>query len=130
MRTLRSHPVVLALIALMVAGCSSATGPELSPRLAAGTYVLTTVSGRGPASGGFVLGADARAERHVRYESGEYVAVGTFERAPGTITFHLRENGGQSEYVWTVRGEFNGDGFVIRYPDPADGEITERYRRL
>lgn len=124
-------PVLLALL-LATAGCSDSTGPYLSSRLAAGTYTLVSVEGRGPESGSFVLGAGALAARHVRYADvdGEYTAVGTFKLTPDSIVFELHEDGGRSEHTWTVRGEFKGTSFVIRYPDPADGVIIETYRRL
>ena len=78
--------------------------------------------------------ADARAVRRVRFTSGsaaaDYVAIGTFQITADTIAFALRENGGQSQYVWQVRGDWRGLRFTIRYPDAADGpDIVETYRR-
>ncbi len=56
-------------------------------------------------------------------------ASGTFSSASGTIELQLREDEGRSSYVWVVRGDWKGDRFTLSYPDPADGWITETYRR-
>src|SRR3954463_1147007 len=74
----------IAATALATASCHDSTSPDLSPRLAAGTYVLETVTGRGPANGIFVLNSSGQAERRVRYTTpsiadNEYVAIGTFQ---------------------------------------------------
>jgi hypothetical protein len=116
----------VALVAL-ASGCSDVLSPSVLP----GTYVLESVTGRGPSGGTFVLAASGTAERRVHYASAtEYVAVGTYRTDADTIRFALRENNGQSEYVWQVRGILAGDRFSIRHPDPADGpDIVETYRR-
>ena len=110
--------------------------PNLDPTLAAGTYVLEAVSGRGPASGTFVLAGSGEAERRVQYIAPswmagvELVAVGTFRLYADSIEFAFREDAGRSSYDWTVRGVRSAERFSIRHPDPADGpDIVETYRR-
>jgi hypothetical protein len=123
--------VVLGLSAAVSGGCRSATAPVFTTSDAAGTYVLSAVEGRGPASGSFVLTTDGHATRRVHYSvasvpGGEYVAAGTFaliER--DSITFALREDGN----VWRVSGTWRVSGFRLEYPDPADGIVVETYRR-
>jgi hypothetical protein len=116
--------------------CRSSTQPDLDPRLAAGTYILQTVAGRGPVSGTFVLTAYGSAERHVSYAAPaggtapDYSAVGSFRLRGDSIEFALREDGGRSQYVWNPRGNWSATSFYIRYGDPADGlDIVETYRR-
>ena len=57
------------------------------------------------------------------------MAIGTFTLTTDSIHFALREDGGKSAYVWRVHGSRTGDSFTIRYPAPADGWVTESYRR-
>ena len=103
----------------------------------AGTYMMTTVTGRGPATGSVTLSAAGEAERRVRYRhsggelSSEYVARGTFQvRADGTVDLRLRENDGQSPYVWRPLARLNENTLSLRHPDPADGpDIVETYER-
>jgi hypothetical protein len=124
-------PAVLAF-ALVLTGCGDATSSVLPPRFVAGIYVLKSVTGRGPTAGSFALSANGAATRSVQYTgtyAGTYVAVGTFSLVPGTIEFALREDNGQSPYEWKVRGEWSGHTFTLRYPDPADGWITETFER-
>ena len=129
---------VFATLVLGAAGCSSGVEPTIDPTIAAGSYVMESVSGRGPATGSFVLGDGARAERRVSYTNlgdsvatVEYVSVGTFELQPnGVIEFALHEPSRRSEFVWHVTGQLSGEIFEISYPDPADGaDIVESYRR-
>jgi hypothetical protein len=124
----RASLATLALIS--VAACDDATAP-LNPSQAAGTYVLESVSGRGPASGTFVLKADGSAERRARYPgiASEDVYTGSFEIVGEEIVFNLVPQPPAS-YVWTLHGEWSGARFSIRYPDPADGpDIVETFRR-
>jgi len=96
-----------------------------------GVYVLESVSGRGPAEGTFILGADGWATRQVRYagNSSASVMVGSWRVEAGEISFGLQTKMTDA-YMWPVRGEWRGTGFTIRYPDPADGpDIVETYRR-
>ena len=124
---------VLTIAAALVA-CRNDVQPE-QVRIPA-NYTLESVEGRGPAVGSLSFLATGQVIRRVRYTlpdgnlSPEYVAVGTF-RGSGTnaIDFYLRENGGASSYVWSVSGSIEGTLMVLRYPDPADGWITERYRQ-
>jgi hypothetical protein len=129
---------VFATLVLSAAGCSSGVEPAIDPAIAAGTYVLESVSGRGPAAGSFVLGDGAQAERRVSYTglgdsvaTLENVSVGTFELQPnGVIEFALQDLSRRSEFVWHVIGQLSGESFEISYPDPADGaDIVESYRR-
>lgn len=122
---------LLASLALAVAvACDDATAP-LNPSQAAGTYVLESVSGRGPVSGSFILNSDGTAERRVRYvgQTAEDVHVGSFEIVTPDIVFSLHPLP-PAAYVWTLHGEWSGARFSIRYPDPADGpDIVETFRR-
>jgi hypothetical protein len=123
----------LSILAAVVA-CRNDVQPE-QLRIPA-NYTLESVDGRGPTEGSLSFLATGQVIRRVRYTqpdgalSAEYVAVGTFIGS-GTngIQFNLRENGGASSYVWTVYGSTEGTLMVLRYPDPADGWITERYRQ-
>ena len=131
MRIVRSARLVLLVAAIV--GCRDGTRPELLlPELAAGNYMLASVSGRGPVSGTFVLTMVGGAERRVRYAtpSGTYEIAGTFQLRGDSIEFALVEDAGGTPYVWHVRGARFALGFNIRYPDPADGpDIVETYRR-
>jgi hypothetical protein len=120
----------LALALVAATACDSATAP-LDPKEAAGVYVLENVSGRGPASGTFLLRADGTAERRVRYAGSpnEELHLGSFEIDGREIVFILHPQPPDS-YAWTLHGEWDGARFSIRYPDPADGpDIVETFRR-
>ena len=119
-------------IASMVLSCRNDVQPE---QLVRGNYVLDSVTGRGPATGSLSFLVTGQVTRRVRYTqadgslSAEYVAIGTFSSSgTSTIEFNLRENGGSSPYVWTVSGTMEQGLLTLRYPDPADGWIIERYR--
>jgi hypothetical protein len=119
-------------IASVVVSCRNDVQPDQSIR---GTYVLDSVTGRSPATGSLLFLATGQVIRRVRYTqpdgslSGEYVAIGTFSNSgTNTIEFNLRENGGSSPYVWTLSGMMDQGMLSLRYPDPADGWIIERYR--
>jgi len=127
--------VAVAMILAAATAChSDATGPGYG--LLAGTWTLSSVSGRGPISGGLILSPAGGAERRVRYGrdtgSPESVARGTYRlRSDGTIDLQLRENDGRSEYVWRPIARVTGGSVEIRHPDPADGpDIVETYRRM
>ena len=133
----RSIAATVGALALVTLGCRSSMAPGLNASLAAGTYALESVNGRGPSSGSFILTSDGKATRRVQYSAAgvagpEYVAVGTFALIRGdTIAFALREDSGPAASVWRVRGAREGVRFSIRYPDPADGpDVVETYRRL
>ena len=126
----------LAIAVLTVSACESdLPGPH--PAGFAGTYMMTAVSGRGPAEGSVSFSATGEAERRVRYRqstgilSSEYVARGTFQaRVDGTIDLRLRENDGQSPHVWRPITRLDGGKLSLRHPDPADGpDIVETYQR-
>ena len=132
-KTLRS--LVPAALLLLAASCSAdGTGPLAAPY--AGTYVLTSVSGHGAATGSVTLSRAGDAERRVRFQQGgglspEYVARGTIHlRLDGTADLQLREDDGRSPYVWRPLAKLTAGELTIRYPDPADGpDIVETYRR-
>jgi hypothetical protein len=129
---MRLHSVPPLLLAAVLAVSASCHGRSTTlPVSAAGTYVLESVSGRGPAEGTFILGADGAAQRQVRNAGNAslYVMSGTWRIEDGEIQFALQENPVQA-FMWFVRGEWRGSGFTIRHPDPADGaDIVETYRR-
>ena len=118
---------------LFASGCGDSTSPVFSPSVAAGTYVLASVTGRGPETGSFALSPDGSAMRRVRYggiyAGVDYVAIGTFVITPDSIVFSLREDAGRSQYIWRVQGERTSDAFTIHYPDGADAMVAETYRR-
>jgi hypothetical protein len=122
---------VLAIASAAVS-CRNDVQPDQSIR---GNYVLDSVTGRGPATGSLSFVVTGQVIRKVRYTqadgslSAEYVAIGTFSNSgTNAIEFNLRENGGSSPYVWTVSGMMDQGMLSLRYPDPADGWIIERYR--
>ena len=126
-----------AVLVLLTIGCRDAAAPGCDAGLAAGTYTLAAVSGRGPTVGRFTLTSDGQATRRVQYGTPhdpglEYVATGSFALVrPNTIAFALHESGGPAGHVWHVRGVWRGEEFSIRHPDPADGpDVIETYRRL
>jgi hypothetical protein len=122
------HALVLALA--LVSACSDSTAP--TPVRAAGIYTLAMVTGRGPASGSFILTADGRAERRVRYATipDEVIYVGGFSVDREKIAFNLLPSGRFGNFPWPVSGQWLGSQFTITYPDPADGPpIVELYRR-
>jgi hypothetical protein len=126
----------LTISALMLSACEAGI-PGPPAESVAGTYVMTAVSGRGPATGSMTLSAAGEAERRVRYRqrggdlSSEYVARGTFQvRADGTVDLRLRENDGQSPHEWRPLARRHDATLSLRHPDPGDGpDIVETYER-
>jgi hypothetical protein len=128
---LLSVPKLLVAAGVLAIGTGCDSESTTRPDVVAGTYVLESVSGRGPAEGTFLLGSDGWAQRQVRYagSSSLEVMVGTWQVDDGEIAFALQYNP-VNAFMWPVRGEWRGGGFTIRYPDPADGpDIVETYRR-
>lgn len=132
----RGSFMVLATMLVTLSAChSDSTGP--TPALLAGTYVLESVSGRGPSTGTMTLSATGEAERRVRYEqsggglSAEYMARGTFQpHAGGAVDLRLWEDDARVPPAWQPLAQFDGEVLRLRYPDPADGpEIVETYQR-
>ena len=122
---------------VLAASCDGEMTAPRTPVEAAGTYVLASVSGRGPTSGLITLYPDGQADRRVQYAAPGAVAqqswqMGTFEVDAQGIMFTMREATAASS-VWTFirRGEWVGRGFSISYPDASYGpDIVETYRRL
>lgn len=128
-RRLTSSATAFSLLAALA--CGDATAPT-NPTEAAGTYVLESVSGRGPQSGFVILGADGHAERRVRYANlpNEEAYAGSFEISGTNIVLTLHPEGVPASYVWELRGQWSGARFSIHYPDPADGpDIVETFKR-
>jgi len=120
------------ILAVAFAACSN--DPTVPPDQAAGTYVLQSVSGRGPASGTFTLTADGRADRQARYtlqgSPFDQHLIGSFRIDGQQIAFNLVPSDASASFFWPVTGEWLGSEFTITYPDPADGpDIVERYRK-
>jgi hypothetical protein len=122
---------VIALVGFL-ASCQNPAGPtQLS-----GSYHLESVNGRGPATGVILFLPGGSVMRSVRYAQGDgslsnaYVASGSYSvTGVSNIELDLRDSGGKSSYVWKVSGLL-ADGLIsLGYPDPADGWITESYRR-
>ena len=127
--------LMVAAVLLALPACDGRiTAPSLAD--VAGVYLLTDVSGRGPASGVVVLSPAGSAERRVRYRlpngdlSAEFVASGTFQpRRDGTLDLTLHESL-VSSFAWRPHAQLDGRMLRLRHPDPADGpDIVETYRR-
>jgi hypothetical protein len=133
--------LVRPLAAGLLSACAFATDP--SPAAVAGVYRLEVVNGRAvpdtaagasayaPYAGMIALRANGEAERSVTYRDSRgalvpTAAVGSFEVRGDAVQLALRES---PAYVWRVRGELAGGVLTLHYPNPADGEIVERYRR-
>jgi hypothetical protein len=127
---LRSRRALLLAAALVA--CSDK--PTVSPEQAAGTYVLESVTGRGPSTGTFTLTADGRADRRAHFTSQgspfDQHLVGSFRIEGDSIAFSLIPGDMPADFVWPVTGQWLGTEFTIQYPDAADGPvIIERYRK-
>ena len=137
MPSTRSLALVVRLSVVGLLACGDGDGMALDPVLAPGTYVLESVTGRGPIVGSIILTAAGGAERRVRYAqpggglSSEFIASGTFSLgAGGEVDLRLREDSGRSPHVWRPRATLAGALLRLRHPDPADGpDIIESYRR-
>lgn len=133
---LRRYGIAAMLIPLLAA-CERGVAPGPPPSEVAGTYVMTTVSGRGPETGSLSLSPFGDAVRRVRYRqaggelSAEHIARGRFlVRADGTVDLRLREDDGRAPHEWRPLARLSNDVFVLRHPDPADGpDIIETYER-
>lgn len=126
----------IALGALpFAAGCNEASTSPRDPGDVSGEYVLVTVAGRGPTSAAIALYANGFADRRAQYAAagptGQAFQIGTYTLDSDGIAFSLRDAIAASSIpTWVVRGEWQDDGFFIRYLDPADGpDIVETYRR-
>ena len=124
----RLAPVLFAALA----ACNP--DPTVSPAQAAGTYVLESVSGRGPATGTITLKSNGSVDRQAHFTSQgspfDQRLIGTFRIDGDSIAFMLRPSESPSDFVWPVTGQWLGTEFTLQYPDPADGpDVVERYRK-
>jgi hypothetical protein len=113
----------------------------LIPVDVAGTYALTTTTGavgrsETPVSGSLILTPTGTAERRVSVRLDttsaltELIAIGTYRVADSTVHFALREDSGQSPYVWEPSATLESAGVLrLSYPRAADGTIVEIYER-
>ena len=120
------------ILAVAFAACSN--DPTVPPAQAAGTYVLQSVTGRGPSSGTFILTADGHAERQAHFTSQgspfDQHLIGSFRIEKEFIAFNLTPSDQPGDVFWPVTGQWLGSEFTITYADPADGPaIVERYRK-
>lgn len=129
-------PLLRARLAFVLAVALTACRdePTVSPTQAAGTYVLESVSGRGPSTGTITLSSNGRADRQAHFTSQgspfDQHFVGSFRIEEDSIAFMLRPSDSSSDFVWPVTGQWLGTEFTLQYPDPADGPaVVERYRR-
>ena len=128
---------ILAILALVLSACERVVPAGPPPSEVAGTYVMTTVNGRGPVTGSLSLSPFGDAVRRVHYRqssgelSPEYIARGRFQvRADGTVDLRLREDDGRSPHEWRPLARLNDGVFTLRHRDPADGpDIVETYQR-
>lgn len=130
------YAVPLALAALFGACRNS-----LVPTDVGGVYALRSASGgvgpsETPVSGTLTLTPEGAAERRVSYRADttgtliQVVAIGTFRVVDSVVQFALRENSGQSPYVWRVTATLESDGALRwTYPRAADGTIVELYEQ-
>ncbi len=128
--------VILAATALCVACQDTA-----SPVDVAGTYELSSTTGtigrlETPVGGSLVLTAEGAAERRVSYYRDstnavtDDIALGTYHIVGTTIDLALRQDSGQSAFVWRVTATIENGGLLrLSYPRPADGTIVEVYLR-
>ena len=134
MRRLSSTAVAIALVAV-AAGCSDTAGPSSETRAAAGIYVLQpSDQPYEPESGTMYLAPNGNVERHVSYHvegqsAHEEVSRGTFHVEGSSVYFKLITVGTDFPYTWQPIATIDGRSLTISYPGPADGQITEVYRR-
>ena len=133
--SLRSRTAALLIALVLGTACVDSATTPVTPSEVAGVYTLAAVSGRGPATGTFVLTAEGAATRSVKYAASgstvESVMTGAYTLDGDRGIFFTFSESAVSSYMWPVRGEWSGSSFAISYPDPADGpNIVETYRRL
>jgi hypothetical protein len=131
----RHWSIALALTLATATACSDTAGPSAESRAAAGIYVLQPTDEQyTPESGTIYLMPTGKAERHVTYRfegqpSFERVAKGTFRVEGSTLYLELVEQDTDIVYTWRPMGTIDGPTLTISYPGPADGTVTEIYRR-
>ena len=135
----RHVPLLLVLGAGSIVGCRDSTGIDTETARAAGVYVLQAPSSENrygaPESGSMYLSRGGDARREVIYRSGfgavvKSVSAGTFSVHGQAVDLRLVEQRSLSPYVWSPPATLRGSTLTLRYPGPADGEITETYVRL
>ena len=128
--------LALGLAGAALLACSTATAPD-RPAID-GTYVLTSVSGRGPATGTLRLTSQGYAERRVRFTdpdgslSREYLARGTVVvRADSSLAIELKDMDIMASEPWHPTSRLiDGWTVEIRHPDPDYGpDIVETSSR-
>ena len=125
-----------------VAGCGDAAGPQRSLGSASGIYLLATVNGQAlpasdasaPIEGSVYLWPTGHAERHVVYRRNDggketIESVGSFHFEGDALVLDLRPKGQYAPTAWRVNGALDGTKLTIGYPGPADGWMSEEYRR-
>ena len=129
-------PLLRTRLALVLCAALAACNPDptVKPAQAAGTYVLESVSGRGPATGTITLKSNGGVDRQAHFTSQgspfDQRLIGTFRIDGDSIAFMLRPSESPADFVWPVTGQWLGTEFTLQYPDPADGpNIVERYRK-
>lgn len=125
----------LGILLSVVAGCSDTTGASGATRAAAGVYIFQP-SGQQyePESGRIVLLPMGKAERRVSYLAEgqpdyELVSTGTFRVEGSTVHLELVQQDTDFPYTWRTDATLDGPTLTLGYPGPADGWITETYRR-
>lgn len=140
-KRISSRTLVLAFVTA-VAGCGDAAGPQRSFRAAAGIYLLATVNGQtppisdvsAPIEGAVYLWPTGHAERHLvyrRFDGGTEAveSVGSFHFEGDALVLELRPKDAYTLTPGRVTAAFDGTKLTIGYPGPADGWISEEYRR-
>lgn len=135
------YAIFLGLTALGAA-CRDGTGGDASVRAAAGLYVLSTVNGApvptsdpSAAIGGTIyLWPTGHAERHVIYRTynggtEEVQSVGSFHFEDRSLVLELRPKTDPPPGVWKLYATLDDGRITLGYPGPADGWMSEEYRR-
>jgi hypothetical protein len=127
--------LAFGILGATLLACSTSTAPD-GP-MVDGTYVLQSVSGRGPSMGTLRLTRQGYAERRVRFQesdgslSREYLARGTVVvLADSTLELELKEMDIMASEPWHPESRLVNGAVEIRHPDPDYGpDIVETYVR-
>jgi hypothetical protein len=133
----RTHLPALVIVLALGVACHN----TLAPANVVGSYALSSTTGtfgrsETPVSGSLVLAPDGSAERSVSYYRDsttaltDVIGIGTYTIADSIVYLALREDSGQSAFVWHVAASVASSGLLrLTYPRPADGTIVESYQR-